>query len=109
MVTRTLSLALAALVFLSMAAPASAQGQPAQTAEPQAAPTPALPAPTTVPTRPTGGFQPHKQTKKMGHAGKKMSRHHGRRGAKGVSGEGSAGEPDGSAAPLSGNQSAEPR
>ena len=73
--TRTTTIALAALITLATALPAAAQTQPAQPADPPAAAESVQ-----------SGKIPPKQKKKMGHAGKKKPRY-GKRVPKGIDAE----------------------
>ena len=94
---RASSLLLAAA--MSVAAVAPALGQPVPPAEPPAAADPAKPSPIVQPHPSAVGRKPPKQTKKMGHAGKKMSRHrHAKAGRMGIP-AGNAGSSGGPAAP----------
>ena len=78
--TRAASLILSALISVSAAGPALAQSQPADPAQSPPVSDPGRPSHITQPRAPAARHMPPKQRKKMGHAGKKMSRHHGKSG-----------------------------
>ena len=87
--TRVASLMLSALISISAAGPALAQGQPTAPSDSPPAADPGRPSHIVQPRAPSANHKPPKQTKKMGHAGKKMSRHHGHPGHGGKGGVGS--------------------
>jgi hypothetical protein len=78
--TRAASLILSALFLVSAAGPALAQGQPPDPSQSPAVTDPGRPSHIIQPRAPAARHMPPKQTKKMGHAGKKMSKHHGKPG-----------------------------
>jgi hypothetical protein len=86
--TRAASLILSALISVSAAGPALAQSQPAEPSESPAVTDPGPRSFTVTPRDTTAGQMTPKQMKKMGRAGKKRSRHHGKPGPAGSAPQG---------------------